>query len=189
MADPRYASALAEALAEDALERFQHYVVVDTQASYSSTTYPSTLKQLDLSKILEAELRKIGLEDVSLTEHGYVLATLPGTVPGAPTVGLIAHVDTSPDAPGANVKPLVHREWDGKPITLPGDPTQILDPARNAALAAHVGNECQALPSRGAAFLRHTLDVAPARRLLIVRVAVLRPARAGEHDVRACRRK
>jgi tripeptide aminopeptidase len=141
LTDLRYTSPLAEELAEDALERFQRYVVVDTQASYASETYPSTLKQLDLSRVLEAELREIGLADVELTEHGYVLATLPGTVAGAPTVGLIAHVDTSPDAPGADVAPLVHRSWDGRPIVLPGDPTQILDPAVNDALASRVGHD------------------------------------------------
>lgn len=141
MPDPRYTSPLAEELAEAALARFQRYVVVDTQASYAPGTYPSTLKQLDLSRILEAELRAIGLADVTLTEHGYVLATLPGTVAGAPVVGLIAHVDTSPDAPGAAVKPIVHRAWDGSPITLPGDPTQVLDPAEIPALASRVGHD------------------------------------------------
>ena len=71
----------------------------------TSTSYPSRPEQLDLSRLLVDELREIGLDDVELTEHGYVLATLPGTVEGAPVVGLIAHVDTSPDAPGAGVAP------------------------------------------------------------------------------------
>ena len=70
-----------------------------------------------------------------------MLATLRGTVAGAPVVGLIAHVDTSPDAPGTDVMPLVHRAWDGEPIVLPGDPTQILDPATNEALASRVGHD------------------------------------------------
>lgn len=141
MPDSRYTSPLAEELAEAALARFQRYVVVDTQASYAPGTYPSTLKQLDLCRILEAELRAIGLADVTLTEHGYVLATLPGTAAGAPVVGLIAHVDTSPEAPGADVKPIVHRAWDGSPITLPGDPTQVLDPAEIPALGSRVGHD------------------------------------------------
>ena len=86
------------------LERFLRYVAVDTQSDPTSTTYPSTEKQLDLSRLLVEELRQIGLDDVELTEPGYVFATVPGTsesAEGAPTVGLIAHVDTSPAAPGA----------------------------------------------------------------------------------------
>lgn len=137
----RYASPLAAALAGDVLDRFLRYVVIDTQASVESSTYPSTEKQLDLSRLLVDELRAIGLEDVELTEHGYVFATLPGTVEDAPTVGLIAHVDTSPDAPGTNVRPIVHRAYAGGPIRLPGDTTQVLDPAELPALAARVGHD------------------------------------------------
>ncbi len=114
--DGRYASPLAEELAEEVLERFLRYVVVDTQSEPDSTTYPSTEKQLDLSRLLVEELREIGLDDVELTERGYVFATVPGTVEGAPTVGLIAHVDTAPAAPGAGVTPIVHRAWAGEPI-------------------------------------------------------------------------
>ena len=76
-----------------------------------------------------------------LTEHGYVLATLPGTVPEAPVVALIAHVDTSPDAPGTGVTPIVHRAWPGEPIVLPGDPRQVLDPADLPELAERVGHD------------------------------------------------
>ena len=151
MADARYASSLAEALAEDVLARFVRYVAIDTQATYGSATYPSRLEQLDLSRLLEAELRELGLDDVTLTEHGYVIATLPGTVPGAPTVALIAHVDTSPEAPGAGVTPIVHREWDGEPIVLPGDPSQVLDPAENAALRDRIG--CDLVTSDGTTLL------------------------------------
>ena len=86
------------------LERFLRYVRIDTQAQEGSPTYPSTAKQLDLSRLLADELREIGLEDVELTEHGYVFATLPGT-PGAPVIGLIAHVDTTPESPGTGVEP------------------------------------------------------------------------------------
>jgi len=140
-ADPRYASPLAEELAEDVLERFLRYVVIDTQSDPSSTTYPSTAKQLDLSRLLADELRELGLEDVELTDPGYVFATVPGNVADAPTVGLIAHVDTAPSAPGTGVAPIVHRDWDGEPITLPGDPTQVLDPADMPALAEKVGHD------------------------------------------------
>lgn len=123
------------------LERFLRYVVIDTQAEVESTTYPSTAKQLDLSRLLVDELRALGLEDVVLTEPGYVFATLPGTVEGAPIVGLIAHVDTTPDTPGTGVRPLVHRAWSGEPIRLPGDPSQVLDPADMPALAEREGHD------------------------------------------------
>ena len=111
MADPRYAGPLAEALGEELLERFLRYVAIDTQSAVDSSTYPSTEKQLDLSRILVDELQALGLEDAELTEPGYVFATLPGSVSEAPTVGLIAHVDTTPDTPGTGVRPIVHRAW------------------------------------------------------------------------------
>lgn len=136
-----FASPLAEELAADVLERFLRYVRIDTQAAYGSDTYPSTLKQLDLSRLLCAELEELGLDDVHLSEHGYVFGTLPATVEGAPTIGLIAHVDTSPDAPGAGVRPHVHRAWAGEPIRLPGDPEQVLDPAERPELAERVGHD------------------------------------------------
>ena len=123
------------------LERFLRYVRIDTQADPDSSTYPSSERQLDLSRLLVDELRAIGLDDVVLTEHGYVLATLPGTVPDTPVVALIAHVDTSPDAPATGVSPIVHRAWAGDPIALPGDPRQVLDPAELPELAARVGHD------------------------------------------------
>ena len=141
MPDGRYVSPLAEELGEEVLERFLRYVAIDTQSELDSPTYPSTAKQLDLSRLLVDELRQIGLTDVELTEPGYVFATLPGTSENGPTVGLIAHVDTSPDAPGSRVTPIVHRDWAGEPITLPGDPTQVLDPADMPALGEKHGHD------------------------------------------------
>ena len=140
-ADARYASPLAEELGEEVLERFLRYVTVDTQSDPASTTYPSTGKQLDLSRLLVDELRAIGLDDAELTEHGYVIATVPGTVPEAPVVGLIAHVDTAPAAPGTGVTPVVHRAWAGDPIELEGDPSQILDRHDMTELAEKVGHD------------------------------------------------
>ena len=81
------------------------------------------------------------VDDVELTEPGYVFATLPGTVDGTPTVGLIAHVDTSSAASGTGVSPIVHRAWEGEPIVLPGDPTQVLDPDDMPGLAERVGHD------------------------------------------------
>jgi tripeptide aminopeptidase len=141
LADPRYASPLAEELGEEVLGRVLRYVVVDTQSDPDSTSYPSTAKQLDLSMLLADELREIGLEEVELTAPGYVFATVPGNVDGAPTVGLIAHVDTAPSAPGTGVRPIVHRDWDGRPIILPGDPAQMLDPVDMPGLAERIGHD------------------------------------------------
>ncbi len=136
-----FASPLAEELAEDVLARFLRYVVIDTQSDPDATTYPSTEKQLDLSRLLVDELRELGLDDVELTEHGYVFATVPGTVEGAPTVGLIAHVDTAPGTSGTGVRPLVHRNWAGAAIHLPGDPKQVLDPDDMPGLEERVGHD------------------------------------------------
>jgi tripeptide aminopeptidase len=140
MAAP-FASPLAEELAADVLDRFLRYVRVDTQSSFDSTSYPSTASQLDLQRLLLGELRELGLGDAELTEHGYVLATLPGTAPAAPVVALLAHVDVSPEAPGAGVAPVVHRDYAGGRIELPGDPTVVLDPAELPELAARVGHD------------------------------------------------
>jgi tripeptide aminopeptidase len=137
-----YGSPLADELEADVLERFVRYARIDTQAARDSETYPSTAKQLDLSRLLADELRGLGLEDVELTEHGYVLATLPPVAAeGAPTVGLLAHVDTSPDAPGTGVEPQVWRDYDGGELALPGDPRQVLSPAESPLLAKRVGHD------------------------------------------------
>src|SRR3954447_13258468 len=136
-----YTSPLAESLAEDLLDRFLRYVRIDTQSARDRTQSPSTPGQLDLSRMLLDELREIGLEDAELDDNGYVFATLPATNGSqAPAVGLIAHVDTSPDAPGSGVDPIVHRAYDGGAIQLPRDET-MLDPERMPALAAKAGHD------------------------------------------------
>ena len=140
MGSAPFSSPLAAELSDDVLERFLRYVRIDTQAQEDSDTYPSTARQLDLSRLLVTELEEIGLADVELTEHGYVFATLPGSV-GAPVIGLIAHVDTTPETPGAGVVPIVHEDYRGEVITLPGDPTQVIDPAEETALAERVGHD------------------------------------------------
>ena len=135
-----FTSPLAEKLAGDVLERFLRYVRVDTQGAYRAEARPSTEKQLDLSRLLVEELREIGLSDAVLNDGFSVFASLPGTVQ-APVIGLIAHVDTTPDVTGAGVSPVVHEAWDGQPITLPGDERQVLDPDALPALAARVGHD------------------------------------------------
>ena len=135
-----FTSELAEELADDVLERFLRYVRVDTQAAYREPARPSTEKQLDLSRLLVEELRVIGLEDAHLNAGFSVFATLPGTLNG-PVVGLMAHVDTTPDVLGAGVSPIVHEAWNGESIALPGDQRQVLDPKELPALAERVGHD------------------------------------------------
>jgi tripeptide aminopeptidase len=141
-----FTSTLAEELAPGLLERFDRYVRVSTQSDRDGEGSPSTARQLDLSRLLVEELRAIGLEDAALDEDGYVYATLPATTATAPdgapwpVVGLIAHVDTSPDAPGEGVEPLVHEAYDGTTIELPRGGT-VLDPARMPELSARVGHD------------------------------------------------
>jgi len=134
-----YTSPLAESLAPDLLERFQRYVRVDTQSARDREGSPSTPGQLDLARMLVDELHAIGLADAALDEHGYVYATLEGPE-GSPVIGLLAHMDVSPDAPAAGVEPLVHAAYDGGRIELPRGGT-VLDPAEMPVLAGKVGHD------------------------------------------------
>jgi tripeptide aminopeptidase len=135
-----YTSRLAESLAPDVLERFERYVRINTQSSRDRTGSPSTPGQLELGRVLAGELRDAGLDDASLNEHGYVTATLSGTRAEAPVIGLIAHMDTSPDAPGRGVQPIVHTDYSGEALTLPRLGTR-LDPASMPALATRRGHD------------------------------------------------
>jgi tripeptide aminopeptidase len=111
---------------ERLLERFCRYVRIDTQADERSTTYPSSPGQLELGRLLLGELRGLGLIDAVQTEFGIVTATVPATIRhAAPVVAWIAHLDTSPETSGKNVKPVIHRNYDGGDIVLPGDPTKV----------------------------------------------------------------
>src|SRR3954462_1636573 len=121
----RFTSPLAASLAPDLLERFQRYVRIDTQSARDRKQSPSTPGQLELARLLVQELLEIGLADAALDDNGYVTATLAGQ---GPTIGLIAHVDTSPDAPGAGVEPIVHGDTDGTPIELPRNGTVVHAP-------------------------------------------------------------
>ena len=114
--------------------RFERYVRIDTQAERDRTRCPSTPGQLELAALLADELAEIGLADAAVDDNGYVTATLPASGGGdADTViGLVSHVDTSPDAPGAGVEPIVHRDYDGGVIALPRNGT-TLDPGDRAA--------------------------------------------------------
>jgi tripeptide aminopeptidase len=124
------------------LERFLRYVRIDTRADDSSTTCPSTPGQLTLQRMLADELREIGLADVDLDANGYLTATIPSNVDvPVPTVGFIAHVDTSPEMPGDGVTPVVHERWDGRDIILPDDPAAVLRASEQPDLAAQIGHD------------------------------------------------
>jgi tripeptide aminopeptidase len=125
------------------LDRFLRYVQLDTQSDENSTTYPSTDKQLVLLRGLVTELRDIGLADAMIDEFGYVMATIPATTTksNVPTIGFVAHVDTSPEMPGDGVKPIVHRAWDGRDIVLPDAADAVLRKTDIPALVEQVGHD------------------------------------------------
>jgi tripeptide aminopeptidase len=125
------------------LERFLRYVTYDTQSDPAATGYPSTAKQLELLRTLKAELADLGLAEVEMDAHGYVTATLPATSPkpDLPVLGFVAHVDTSPDMPGVEVRPIVHRDYPGSVISLPDEPSAVLDPEEFPELLSAVGHD------------------------------------------------
>lgn len=116
------------------LDRFCRYARIDTQADETAGTYPSSPGQLELGRLLVAELREMGLADAAQDEHGIVLATVPATVAGKPTIAWIAHIDTSPETTGRNVRPVIHRDYDGRDLVLPGDPSKVIRVADNPEL-------------------------------------------------------
>ena len=123
-----------------ALERLLRYVRIDTQSDPHSTASPTTEKQKDLGRLLVAELHALGLNDAELDAHGYVYATLPATTDrDVPVICWCAHMDTSPEAPGADVQPIVHRNYDGGLIHLPFEGI-VLDPAAHPDLLDQVGS-------------------------------------------------
>jgi tripeptide aminopeptidase len=126
-----------------ALERFLRYVTIDTRSDEHATTTPSTPGQLILLRLLVQELNEIGLSDVSIDELGYVMATIPATLSrrDIPTIGFIAHVDTSPEMPGDGVRAIVHENYDGRDLVLPDDPSITLRAADNPALMSQMGND------------------------------------------------
>jgi tripeptide aminopeptidase len=121
-------------------DRLMRYVKVDTQSDPESHDSPTTAKQMDLSKILVAELLAMGVSDAHLDEFGYVYATIPATTDKqVPVVCFCSHVDTAPDCSGTNVKPILHEQYDGADIVLPDDPTQIISTAQYSYLKQQIG--------------------------------------------------
>jgi tripeptide aminopeptidase len=124
------------------LERFLRYVQIDTQADPNSKTFPSTEKQKDLGRLLAQELQDMGLTDAHLDEHGYVYATIPSTVHHAvPVICFCSHMDTSPDASGTGVKPLVHHHYNGQDIVLPEDTSVVIRMSDHPNLAHKIGQD------------------------------------------------
>ena len=126
-----------------ALERFLGYVVIDTRADDSSTTCPSSAGQLELGRLLTSELESLGVAAASIDANGYVMASVPAT-PGFedhPAIGFVAHLDTSPEMSGTDVRPIVHRAYDGSDIALPDDPSAIIRAAEDPALRARAGDD------------------------------------------------
>lgn len=135
MGEPRYPN--------NCVERFLEYVKYDTQSKEDSDSYPSTPGQLALLQRLRDECLQMGLEDVEMDEHGYVFATVPATSSKSdvPVIGFLAHVDTSPEASGRDVRPIVHEHYDGGDIVLPDAPDAVIAVSDNPALAAQVGHD------------------------------------------------
>ena len=134
MEQPKYTSTC--------VERFLEYVRIDTQSAEDAESFPSTPGQLDLLRLLVDQLSDLGLKDVTIDEHGYVFATIPATTKKehVPTIGFIAHVDTSPEMPGADVEPLIHENYQGQDLVLPEDPSVVIRLQDNPHLREQIGN-------------------------------------------------
>jgi tripeptide aminopeptidase len=126
------------------MDRFLRYVKIDTQSAEGAEKSPSTEKQLVLARLLETELKALGVQNVRISAEGIVYGMVPGNLPDnskAPTIGFIAHMDTSPAVSGANVNAIVHRNYQGGDITLPNDRTQVITVAQNPDLKNLIGDD------------------------------------------------
>ena len=123
------------------INRFISYITIDTESDPNSNTTPSTKKQWDLANKLVEELKAIGMSDVTIDENAYIMATLPSNVDyDVPTIGFISHFDTSPDFTGANVKPQIIENYDGKDIVLNKEQDIVLSPSYFEDLLLYKGN-------------------------------------------------
>lgn len=130
-------------MAEKVLDKFLRYAKIDTQSQDGQDTTPSTKKQFDLANLLVKELKEMGIKDAEIDDHCYVYATIPANIPNAdkvPTIGFLAHVDTSPDVSGSNVKPQVIENYQGGDIKLPGDENYVITEAENPKLKNCIGH-------------------------------------------------
>ena len=129
---------------ESAMDRFLRYVKVDTQSAEEAGKFPSTDKQLVLARLLEKEMKGLGVQDVRISAHGIVYGMVPGNLSDnskVPTIGFIAHMDTSPAVSGANVNPIIHTNYQGGNIVLPNDKTQVITVAQNPDLINLIGDD------------------------------------------------
>jgi tripeptide aminopeptidase len=129
---------------EAVLDRFLRYVKIDTQSAEDQSTVPSTKKQFDLANLLAKELKEIGAQNVRVSEFAIVYATVPGNLAdnaSVPVIGFIAHMDTSPAVSGANVNPIIHKNYQGGDIVLPKDPTQVITVAGSPVLKELIGDD------------------------------------------------
>ena len=129
---------------ESAMDRFLRYVKIDTQSAEDAGKVPSTEKQLVLARMLETELKTLEVQNVRVSEFGIVYGMVPGNLPDnfkVPTIGFIAHMDTSPAVSGANVNAIIHKNYKGGDIVLPGDKTQIITVAQNPDLKNLIGDD------------------------------------------------
>lgn len=123
-------------------ERFIRYVQIDTQSDPQSSSFPSTEKQKNLSRLLVDELKEIGIEDAFMDEHGYVIATIPANSnKKVPAICFCSHVDTAPDCSGYKVKPIIHYNYEGGNIMFPDDPNQVIGPEQFPYLLQKTGND------------------------------------------------
>jgi tripeptide aminopeptidase len=124
-------------------ERFMRYVQIDTQSDPHSNTHPTTAKQKDLSKLLVKELKETGVNEVEMDEYGYVYATIPSNTEkqNVPVICFCSHIDTAPDCSGANIKPIIHKSYNGNDIALPDDPSQVLKMSEYPYLKHHIGRD------------------------------------------------
>jgi len=135
-------SDFASEYATDIEDRFLRYVQIDTESDSRSPGVPSTRQQFDLLNLLKQELEELGASHVRVTENGFTIATIPATIESdTPRLAFLAHVDTTAQFNGAGVKPLVHRGYDGSPIVLPDDPSQVLSPDANPYLKKKIGED------------------------------------------------
>lgn len=129
---------------ETAFDRFMRYVKIDTQSAEDANAVPSTKKQFNLANLLAGELQALGAQNVRVSEFAIVYAMIPGNLPDnskVPTVGFIAHMDTSPAVSGANVNAIIHKNYQGGDIVLPKDRTQIITVAQNPILREMIGDD------------------------------------------------
>lgn len=167
------------------LERFLRYVRIDTQSNDRVKSCPSTPGQLQLAELLRKELVEIGAADARVTKYGYVLATVPATTRKcrAPTVAFLAHMDTALESPGKNVKPIVHRNYQGGPIRFPDNPDLVLGPAGSPELLEAKGKDIVTASGRT---LLGADDKAGVAVLMTLAEHLLRETRIPHGPVRIC---